>query len=191
MMEGLRLAALKLHGVGPADRAWILGRLDPDARERLQTLLRDLQRTGIEPAQVEAIQGEIAGKPPARDEPAPPRGMPAQVAAQLEHADAERVARILKGEPEWVWSAILAAHPWTWGAAVRERLGAGALGSEPRLAPELQPSLVTALLRSLAQRVEGQAGAAESSFDRVMDNLDPLVRSGRSGFWKKVRTWIP
>ena len=52
-MDALRMAALKLHGAGPADRKWILGQLDRPTRRQLNGLLRDLRKSGIDPATIE------------------------------------------------------------------------------------------------------------------------------------------
>jgi hypothetical protein len=204
-MEGLRLAALKLHGMAPEDRVWVLDRLDPGARRQLRSLLQDLKRSGIDPAQAGAVQGEVAARPaasrekdatPARAEAAPAQATPAsqtltaEMVARLDQADAERVARVLKAEPEWVAAIVLAAHRWKWGAAVNEKLRPGSALAEPRLRATVPPALTGALLRALAQRAADAASPSESSFDRVMDNLDPLVRSRRPGLWNRVRQWM-
>jgi hypothetical protein len=184
MTDGLRLAALRLHSVGEADREWILDRLGRGERRRLVTLLRDLKRSGVRAAHADAVQHELATRPePRRAEPA------AGVPVELEQADVEAVARALRAEPEWVRSAILGVHPWKWRRSVLERIGR----ADParRVAPTAaapRPAVAAALARSLARRLAEPQAA--SPFDRVMDNLDPLTRPQRARIWQRVRQWI-
>jgi hypothetical protein len=195
MTDGLRLAALKLHGVGAADRDWILDRLSRRERRALVVLLRDLKRTGIGAASFDALGTEAAGNEAA----APAEPIAPDVPAELVQADAEAVARALQGEPEWVRSALLAMHPWKWRRAVLERIAPAAADPAGRTPPVLgasrdapRPALAAALARSLARRVAEPAPAAarSSRFERVMDNLDPLARAPRARVWERLRKWI-
>ncbi|HEY6863639.1 MAG TPA: hypothetical protein VI319_07030 [Burkholderiales bacterium] len=192
MSDGLRLAALRLHGVAAADRDWILDRLGRRDRRALGLLLRDLKRSGIVAAHVEAAKEELAAAPEReRLEPVAP-GVPADLA----HADPEAVARALSGEPEWVRSTILAMHHWKWRRAVLQRLAAGAPDSSVRSAPVAaapHPAFAAALARSLARRIGETSAELETrgaSFERVMDNLDPLARSPRPRIWERLRAWM-
>jgi hypothetical protein len=105
------------------------------------------------------------------------------------------VARALSGEPEWVRAAILAMHRWPWRRAVLQRLAASAGDAAPRSAPvgaAPRPALAAALARSLARCIaETSAGSGRSSFERVMDNLDPLTRGPRPRLRERLRKWIP
>lgn len=49
--SGLRRAALALHALSAADRAWLLQRLSPAQREALNALLAELKELGIPPDQ--------------------------------------------------------------------------------------------------------------------------------------------
>jgi hypothetical protein len=187
MSEGLRLAALRLHGVGAADREWILDRLERRERRTLVRLLRDLKRAGIGRDSFRAMGAEAAKpQPAARAEPA------ADVPAALAQADAETVARALRGEPEWVRATILAVHPWSWRRAVLQRLAGG-----DRTPPVLgtvkdapRPAFAAALARSLARRVAERPGSGRTPFDRVMDNVDALARPPRPRLVERLRLWM-
>lgn len=192
MTEGLRLAALRLHGVGAADREWILDRLERRERRTLVRLLRDLKRAGIGRESFRAL-GTNAGTDAARPQ-APARAEPALAGLpqELAQADAESVARALRGEPEWVRTTILAMHPWSWRRGVLQRLAGsertppvlGASGDAPRAA------FAAALARSLARRIAERAGPGRSPFDRVMDNVDALARPPRPRLVERLRRWM-
>ena len=100
----LRRAALALHALSPADRAWVLGQLTKPQQQALQPLLAELVELGIPPdAQlVRQVLTEQGARPAA----ARPAGAP--------HAAALRGA--LQAEPAAMQPYLLAALP----AAQRE-----------------------------------------------------------------------
>jgi hypothetical protein len=186
MTDGLRLAALRLHGVGAADRDWILDRLGRRERRALVALLRDLKRSGIGAAAADTVKQEISARAALeRAEPAGP-GVP----PELVQADPGAVARALGGEPEWVRSAILAMHPWTWRLAALQRLAAGGASRPAPVAAAARPAVASALARALARRIAEGTAAGSSPFARVMDNLDPLTRAPRARAWERLRRWM-
>src|SRR5581483_8504659 len=158
------------------DREWILDRLERRERRTLVRLLRDLERAGIGRDSFRAMGAEAAKPQP----------------AALAQADAETVARALRGEPEWVRSTILAVHPWSWRRAVLQRLAGGdrtppVLGTA-KDAP--RPAFAAALARSLARRVAERPGSGRTPFDRVMDNVDALARPPRPRLVERLRLWM-
>jgi hypothetical protein len=188
-MDALRSAALRLHAVGPADRNWILGRLDRKTRKRLSGLLRELNRAGFDPSAAGAIDLESAAEPQPDAAAPPPSLLPSELVARLEREDAQAVARALGGEPGWVVAAVLAAHPWTWRSAVLKCFNSKVSGALTRPGPAgLSASLVRALVASLARRMD--EASSPSKFDEVMEELGSLALGERSALWKKLKRWI-
>jgi hypothetical protein len=141
-MDGHRRAALALHGLPPADRAWMLEQLAPAQRQPLARLLDELRELGI-PA--EPI--EIA--------------LPLDAASRLRRAPARAVRRLLAGEPDGVVAAVLAIEPWPWSGAVLARLPrvrrrAIAARLQRRRDASPAPRLDQALLDELDQRLTRQ-----------------------------------
>lgn len=60
--QEVRRAALTLHALAPADRAWMLDRLNPSQRSLLQELLAELESLGI-PQDVALIRDALASAP--------------------------------------------------------------------------------------------------------------------------------
>jgi hypothetical protein len=166
-MDGLRMAALKLHGAAAADRNWILSQFDRSTRRRLNGLLRDLRRSGIDPGTI----GQIDSAPP-RKEPQPRPVVPDSV-VRLEQADAGAIERVLADEPAWVIAAVVNARSWAWRDAVLKRLKRrrkvlrrGLPSASPR------PAVVSAFLDSLARRLD----QGPSKFEELVGG--PFARSG-------------
>lgn len=93
-MDGYRRAALTLHGLGEADRGWLLAQLPPADRARLTGLLEELRGLGM-PADPALLSGLAE------------RG-PQPAAARLRAAPAKRMQAILAAEPARLAAAVLA-----------------------------------------------------------------------------------
>lgn len=122
--HGERRAALALHAVAPADRRWLLERLDGAQRERLQALLTELDSLGIrfDPADMEALAGD----------PGRRAGESTNWAAQL------------RDEPSWVIDALTTGRG-TFAPAAQAALRAAAADRARGAAPhgdEQVPSAV-------------------------------------------------
>jgi hypothetical protein len=143
-MSGHRQSALLLHGLGKADRRWILSQLHQDDAQLLDRHLAELKDLGI-PA--DPALG-------ARNS----RAMAAQGSAGAVHgASAAAMQLLLAQEPAWMVRHLLALGPWPWRDAFldslappqRERLaGAGC----PPLRAEASERLLAAVAGKLAAR---------------------------------------
>jgi hypothetical protein len=156
---GLRRAALQLHAMAPADRAWLLASLAAARRERLEVLLQELCSLGI-PADAALLQSE---REPPTETPSP------------EHSAMERLHSLSAGEVAWlaahlekeppVLIAMLLAHQaWSWRQALVDRLGddtrrcVEAAAEQPRL-PLAEGVLHEAVVRLLPRLASpGRAG---------------------------------
>jgi hypothetical protein len=175
-MDGLRMAALKLHGAGPSDRNWILGQLDRSTRRQLNGLLRDLRKSGIDPGTI----GEV-GSAPLWMEPQP-QPVAADSVVRLEKADAAAIERVLAGEPAWVIAAVVNARGWTWRDAVLKRLKRRKILRRELPSVSPRPAVVSAFVDALARRLD----ESPSKFEGLVGG-----RSSRSGgLWSRLRAWI-
>jgi hypothetical protein len=143
----LRRAALRLHGLCPADQECILAELAPAEQDALRTSLRELESLGFPKDacwQAEAgpqapgkVQGGLAG-------------------GALENAQPAAMHAILRGEPESLIAALLAERNWPWKEGYFDRLEAGhrarlqmlASTAQP-FAPQLREAVHEALERTL------------------------------------------
>jgi hypothetical protein len=155
--SGLRHAALVLHALAPADRAWMLNGLAPSQRAALEPLLQELCELGIPPeATAICCEGEEAAVHP--DVPEERR--------EMEDASPEAVARILRNEPSRLAAAFLVSRPPAWRARFLATLQpdqASLLQSaamEDRQAPALQAAVLVAVQRRLANTAPQQGSAA-------------------------------
>lgn len=165
--ESLRQAALTVHALPDADRAWLLQSLSPLQRETLRPLLAELEELGIprDPGLLPSIHREAAHR----------RAM----AAWPESLDAAGIAalsRVLEREPAGVTRMLLAIHPWDWvdelPATLRQR--ALTLKSEASLAPALRESLIHALQEQVQKELGREPVATMASA--------PMSR------WQRART---
>lgn len=131
-MDGQRQAALALHGLPEADRAWMLGQLAEPQRVQVSRLLAELAELGIPR---EPIPIPVAAPAPMRP----------GLREALHRESPDFVAALLAAEP-WPWkAAYLASLPRARRAAISSRLGARE--SQP-VAPRLQMSLIEKGVRS-------------------------------------------
>ena len=108
-----------LARLSPSDRTWIVENLPRSARAQLLE------------------EGEIVASPPADASsgmklvsvPSKPQVVKdfarASAIVDLENEPADRIARLLSGEPAWAVHAVLFAHDWPWRDAVLQQMSAG------------------------------------------------------------------
>jgi hypothetical protein len=195
MTDGYRKAALRLHGMAAADRGWMLQRLQPHERARLEELLRELQELGIKPGHrvSEELSADEAGQAllaECREPGAVARAMDAMRAARP-----AEISVLLAVEADHVAAALLSAYPWPWRAAVLEEYGvekrqrmSRALMQAPRLGAKPRGELI----RIAAERLAVLRGEGIP----FPDNLGPSTGKGGSAtrgrsFWQGIRRWLP
>lgn len=194
----VRRAALALHALGGADRAWVLGQLPPDQRERLQPLLRELADLGI-PADRSLLADVLDAQPkalhpsrvdaPADDHESGQDGF-ARKRAALSRLEAGRMAALLQTEPAGLIAQLLHAHAWPWRQAVLEQLGAvkrrrveEALdGLRRQMPPAVPQALHGALVDALHLRVMDTTGLAEPDA-AAAGKAEAFNGGGRSGWF--------
>lgn len=173
-MNGLRRAALALHGLPESDRHWVLERLGGADRARLAQLLEELHQLGIPPD--ESLLAYAQKHMPA--EPAPSR---------VRQASAAQMLAILAREPAGLIAAVLRNESWSWQApflarldpAVRARVAA-AMQKDSRTSDKLGNALRSCLEVRLAaaaaprerwSRVREFGARARRRADRVRETL--------------------
>jgi hypothetical protein len=101
----MRRAALTLHALSPQDRAWVLGRLEPQQQRALEEQLQDLEGLGI--AADARLVTEALG-----DETAQSATRARRMALAAHSAQAVRAA--LQDEPAALIARVLDQGPWPW-----------------------------------------------------------------------------
>lgn len=211
-----RRAALTLHALGAADRAWLLAQLPTAQRERLQAMLGELEALGI-PASRHLLQDLLSA---AHVAPHPGAGAPLPVAAEvplpsggaslhqqqaaLGRMDPVTIVRVLQTEPAGLIAQLLHVHPWPWRQAVLEQLGLVKRrrveefldGLHRQVRPRAPDALHKALVAAVYRRAADAAGAPGPDVSVSQSGLRaaPSVASGRAAsrpgwlrFWPKGR----
>lgn len=169
-----RSAALLLHGMSEADRAWAWEQLGEPQRATLAPLLQELRELGVPRDQ--ALVSELIAE-------VPPQAAPARTARErVAAADAVQVAQLLCPEPALLARRLLALGPWPWQSQVLMALRAQhgeALEpmSDERVVPA--PALDEALLERMAERLPDAMPAATSPgapwWQRLLRELPRMV----------------
>lgn len=160
-----RRAALLLHALGGADRAWLVAQLPEPLRPQLALLLRELETLGI-PADRTVLDQVL-------QRPAEPGGAtaatsgaptPAQRLQRLRGAELDRLAALLRREPVRLVVRFLGAEDWPWREALLRRFPAelrGRIARETGAGSALAaPVLRERLLELLARQLDAEAQAA-------------------------------
>ncbi|MFD1836904.1 hypothetical protein [Paracidovorax cattleyae] len=171
-----RRAALVLHGMAPADRAWVLERMAPSQRDALQALLSELQALGIppDPAGLDALAtaapdsvaaaplptGNAASSPPEAD-----------LLMALGAPGVAALARAWRAQPPLMVAQALCLRPWPWRAALLEQLPAlqrrrvtdllGTVSSGPSTAPALASAMLDGMRHCCDAPAVAAAGAVQ------------------------------
>lgn len=175
-MNGLPPAAERLRGLDARDRAWLLARLAPAERARVEALLDELAQGAPTPGNAEAAAPGANGAADPRSEDV----------RELDAADPLRLAALLAREPDGVVAALLLAERWSW----RERFLAALPLHRRRAVAEasvgaLPPALREAVVAATAQQLR------ETRLDAVPDLAGEVVsvsRPARRGLARWLRT---
>lgn len=189
----VRRAALLLHAMAPADRAWMLAQLPEGARIRLQALLRELVALGI-PHDAALLRQVAATRAPA-EEPIldVPRGDPGSDVpfATVAGADAARLAAVLRDEPADLVATLLAVRDWTWRDAFLRQLGPlrarqvteclAARRGDARLGKAGERALLAAVVRRLRD-------VPPDAAHRAVVGIRPDAPSAKPSVWRPA--WL-
>jgi hypothetical protein len=165
--SGLRRAALYLHALHVADRAFLLEQLAPSDRERLEGLLNELKVLGFpadrEWAQLATVEPSQAVDLAASHDRMP--GVSTDVATvALMAASPAVIGPVLLAEPDALVAQVLASRPWPWRDAVLQNAGVSrrrTIAEHLQEQPAAQPErLAAALLGALFARVNEAVSAA-------------------------------
>lgn len=161
-----RMVALKLHGLHPRDRKWMLEHFEPAQQKILRALLKELQSLGLVPT--DQISNNFAPYPVGA------LSLDDHIIAEINRADPEIVRIALKDLPDRLKAMILHATQWQWASAVwlslqqqeRERLlrhfdHCGAI----------KPQVFTALLEAFADEM-----SVANPIDRSSELMAPARR---------------
>jgi hypothetical protein len=147
-----RSAALVLHSMSAADRAWALAELSDEERSILRPLVEELQSLGVptDPTWAESVL----------DVPAAPRGPEQGDSARRRVATAlpEQVVSILETEPVELVRRLIGLASWSWRTEVLAMLKArrgDLFEPDPALAPVAATALDRAILSRFAQQLDG------------------------------------
>jgi hypothetical protein len=177
MSDGLRRAALMLHAMPRADRAWALRSLEPCERTSIEPLLAEIDALGLEPdpSLIEAALSDERVRlvtPPvstAQSDASPP-GMadtdPAEIALVLEHEAPRTIAVILAAFDAARASSILDALDDALGDRIVSALRVGAEGNGHGVGDETRQ----ALLRALQARLDARWHASQNASERVLQH---------------------
>lgn len=140
--RALRQVALKIHALHAQDRAWILGQLAREVRERISGLLKELKALGIQSLPEAVVQTGFPTSSVALD---------AELVREIDSFDSELVFALLDDLPLRQKALIFHAHPWRWTTVMWNRLADGErqrLVKAMEMANLIRPPVITAVLTS-------------------------------------------
>lgn len=147
--ETARSYALKLYAMAPADREWVMARLDAPIKEELGALIAEIASLGFQVDQhvLDSIrERDAAGSASlAVDEEAYARNI-----RLLDRADPGWINGVLKLEPPMVRAMLESVHAWSWLPA-RDGLTGKPAGSAVRNGPSFR--VRSTLIAAFAKRM--------------------------------------
>ena len=177
-MNGLRQAALALHGLAPVDQEWLLSRLPVQRSAELRELLEELRDIGI-PADPELIGHAIATRPATA-------AQPGQRAARSMTLSAQQAHTLLAGEPDELIAIVLSGDGWPWREAFLARLASYRSQRIREMAASRVPgpALRRAVLDTFAGRAELCADAAPASISAKPSRTWTLLPGRLAQKWR-------
>jgi hypothetical protein len=153
-MNGVRKAALYLHGLEEADRSWLLNALSEEERESLHITLAELEKMGVPKGDAwlpELAEAQLAD---AREIESDSKDSEID---EIDRADLSRITQVLESEPNEVVAMLLKRRIWSWRQAYvsklylqkREQLLRALETPERPIKPKVEAALITALATRL------------------------------------------
>jgi hypothetical protein len=187
-MNGLRKAALYLHGLDEADRRWLLDALEDGERDRLLATLNELDEMGVprgdpwlpELAEAHATDGQVTK-----------RGNGGSDIEAIDKADLSGITQAFDGEPDRVVAMLLKHRVWSWRQAYvgkqylqkRERL-LHALETPDR---PLKSKTEAALISALAAKLNSLGSVVHDGFETALATEQRNNRAGsRKSPWRRL-----
>jgi hypothetical protein len=190
-VNGLRKAALYLHGLEEPDRLWLLNALSQDEREQIQAVIGELQAMKVPSGN--AWLPELVEAQAVEQQSAETDVSETQIEA-IDRADLAKISQALEDEPDWVVALLLKHRVWSWRQAYiskqylrkREQL-LRALEIPGR---SLKPKVEDALLRAFAVRLTWIDAESTAGFEAVMAEAErreskTTRTSGWSRLWRR------
>jgi hypothetical protein len=187
-MNGLRKAALYLHGLDEVDRRWLLDALSDEERTCLQATLVELDEMGVPSGNAWLPELAEAQAMEAREEESDHHSSDIEA---IEGAELSSLIHIFEHEPDSIVALLLKYRVWSWRQAYvgkqylqkRERL----LRALETPALPLKQKVEAALLTALATRLSQANSASREGFEaalvkaqRDQDNTD------QRSFWRRL-----
>jgi flagellar motor switch protein FliG len=195
MTDGYRKAALKLHGMGEADRKWVLQRLQAHERTQISALMRELKELGIKACQL--IAEDISAHD-ARQELLQVSGKGADFVQALDSvcgASAAELSALLSSEPDNMVTVILSAYPWPWRARLLADYGVEKRQRISRMlpqAPHTRARMRCELIKVLAARLKTLRSQRHSFVDHGAEELLSKVKQRPAQLaLQGFRRWLP
>ncbi len=189
-MNGLRKAALYLHGLSETDRLWLLDALSDEERAQLSACMEELAAMDIpngNPWLPELAESQTFEKPRVESDDTEPE------LEAIDRADLAQINRALEDEPEWLIALLLKHRVWSWRQAYigkqylrrREQLLRALESPVPSLKPKVEKALVRALSTQLAKIASASEGfeAALAESQRKASKSDHTTRWSR--IWRR------
>lgn len=183
-----RSAALLLHGMGEADRAWILRQLSDSQRARIVPLLDELHAMGL-PADADWTRCALPSTPPP--------SQASRARARIAAAPVAAITELLASEPPALVDWLMALGSWPWQtevmAQLRSRRGA-VFADGPLLSHDRRTDLSKAdraLLLEVASRLASPPPGNtpwRPWFVGIRVKLQALTRAVCVGFAGRTRT---
>lgn len=168
-----RHAALTLHALPPADREWVLRRLDPQQQLVVEGHLEELRGLCI-PAEADLVRSALQQSPPAESESAWRAALAARSGAEMNE--------VLRVEPVALVARLLDLGPWTWEADFLQCLTPAArarIAALRQRADAAAHELDAWLLREWAARLEPLARADTPC-------AQPSRRRALAAWWQRI-----
>jgi len=181
MSDAYRQSALLLHGVGEADRNWILAQLAAEEREPLTQHLIELKGLGM------PVDGSLAAR--FLTQPLTQKDVREVKSAECKtfpDASVEAIHLLFEGEPMWLIAAVLSIRTWPWHDAFINKLDTS---RREQIRIEMRESVPIKLGLALVSRLEARLPNAVDEAERL-----PIVSPPLTSFSQQIhrfaRKWF-